>query len=97
MKISESDFRARVHVYPRLEILDPQGKAISEALARLGFEDVLDVRAGKAFEVGVRADNEVAARVRVEEMCTKLLANSVTEDFRVEIVPTKAPPGAAGS
>lgn len=75
-----------VTVYPRKEILDPQGKAIRDALGRIGFDGVEDVRAGKSFEIvlsdGGGADRE-AARARVEEMCRKLLANPVVEDYEI--------------
>ena len=79
-------FRARVHVYPRREILDPQGKAIGEALERLGYEDAEDVRAGKGFELTVEAADEKAARDRLAEMADKLLANPITEDYSVELL-----------
>jgi phosphoribosylformylglycinamidine synthase PurS subunit len=80
---------ARVTVYPRREILDPQGKAIRDALARVGFAGVEDVRAGKSFEIRLAlaagGDREQAA-TQVREMCQKLLANTVVEDFTVEIL-----------
>lgn len=79
-------FRARVHVYPRREILDPQGKAIGEALERLGYDDAEDVRAGKGFELTVAAPSEDAARARLAEMADKLLANPITEDYSVELL-----------
>ncbi len=78
--------KARVHVFPRAEILDPQGKAIQDALGRLGFADVADVRAGKVFSMEVAAADEGAALARLGEMCEGLLANTVTEDYSVEIL-----------
>jgi len=77
---------ARVTVYPRREILDPQGKAIRDALARVGFEGVLDVRAGKSFEIRLGLEDREAAMRQAREMCQKLLANAVVEDFAVEIL-----------
>lgn len=78
-------YRARVLVYPRREILDPQGKAILSALRRLGFETVEDLHAGKSFDLELRADGEAAARRQAEEMCQRLLANPIIEDFEIEL------------
>ena len=78
--------RAKVTVYPRREILDPQGKAISDALQRLGFSQVSDVRAGKSFEIELTAADAAAGEQAVRQMCQKLLVNPVVEDFAVEMV-----------
>jgi phosphoribosylformylglycinamidine synthase PurS subunit len=78
---------ARVTVYPRREILDPQGKAIRDALTRIGFAGVADVRAGKSFEIRLDHEDRDGAMRQVREMCQKLLANTVVEDFTVEILP----------
>ena len=75
--------KARVTVYPRREILDPQGKAIRDALSRVGFPDVEDVRAGKSFEIRLTTDDPERANRELRDMCEKLLANPVTEDFEV--------------
>jgi phosphoribosylformylglycinamidine synthase len=77
-----------VTVYPRREILDPQGKAIQSALARVGFAGVEDVRAGKSFEIRLGTDDPVAADRELKRMCEKLLANTVVEDYSVEILPS---------
>jgi phosphoribosylformylglycinamidine synthase PurS subunit len=77
---------ARVTVYPRREILDPQGKAIRDALARVGFEGILSVRAGKSFEIQLGHEDRERAERQLREMCQKLLANTVVEDFTVEII-----------
>jgi phosphoribosylformylglycinamidine synthase subunit PurS len=76
----------KVTVYPRREILDPQGKAICNALARVGFEGVEEVRAGKSFEIRLAGTDRDQALRQLREMCQKLLANTVVEDFTVEIV-----------
>ena len=76
--------KARITVYPRPEILDPQGKAIAGALARLGFDRVADVRAGKSFEVTVKGKTRVEAELR--KMCDELLANTLVEDYSVELL-----------
>ena len=73
-------------VYPRREILDPQGKAIRDALARVGFEGVLEVRAGKSFEIQLGLEDRDLALRQLREMCQKLLANAVVEDYAVEIL-----------
>jgi phosphoribosylformylglycinamidine synthase PurS subunit len=78
--------KARVTVYPRREILDPQGKAIRDALSRVGFEGVEDVRAGKSFEISLGTSDPDQARRELREMCEKLLANTVVEDYAVELL-----------
>lgn len=78
--------KARILVYPRAEILDPQGKAIQSALERVGFAGVGSVRAGKSFDVELDAANEKEAREQATEMCKKLLANPVVEDYSVELL-----------
>jgi phosphoribosylformylglycinamidine synthase PurS subunit len=80
------DLIARVTVYPRREILDPQGKAIRDALVRVGFPGVEEVRAGKSFEIRLAHADRERAEQELREMCQKLLANTVVEDFTVEIV-----------
>ncbi|MET0240790.1 MAG: phosphoribosylformylglycinamidine synthase subunit PurS [Sphingobium sp.] len=73
--------KARIFVTLKPGVLDPQGKAIHNALAGLGFGGVNDVRAGKVFELDVADDTDDAA---IEDMCRKLLANTVIENYRVE-------------
>ena len=77
--------RARVHIYPKPGVLDPQGKAVANALSGLGFEGIGEVRQGKLIELEVEAPDTESARALVEEMCERLLANSVIENFSVEI------------
>jgi phosphoribosylformylglycinamidine synthase PurS subunit len=78
--------KARVTVYPRREILDPQGKAIQGALARLGFAEVKQVRAGKSFEIDLGVEDVQKGAERLGAMCEKLLANTVVEEYRVEVL-----------
>jgi phosphoribosylformylglycinamidine synthase len=80
----------KVRVLVRLKggILDVQGAAVKRALAGLGFDDVRELRVGKLLELDVDAPTEAGARSRVEEMCRRLLANPVLEDFVVEADPT---------
>ena len=78
-------YKARVHVFPRPQILDPQGKAIGEALGRVGFDDVHGVRAGKAFDIEIEATDAATAEKRLAEICEKLLANTIVEDYSFEL------------
>jgi phosphoribosylformylglycinamidine synthase len=78
--------KARVFVMPKEGVLDPQGKAIGHALGTLGFQGVGEVRQGKVIELELRAASESEARAELEQMCKKLLANTVIESYRVEIV-----------
>ena len=80
---------ARVYVTPKEGILDPQGKAVQQALHALGFGEVGDVRVGKYIELRLRDVTPEGARERVRAMCERLLANGVIEDFRVELVADK--------
>jgi phosphoribosylformylglycinamidine synthase len=73
--------KARVLVTLKSGVLDPQGRAIHHALEGLGFAGVNDVRAGKLIELDLADDVEDGA---IEEMCRKLLANTVIENFRIE-------------
>lgn len=78
--------KAKVHVTLKRGVLDPQGKAIEHALGTLGFSGVDSVRAGKVIELELSESNPDAARKAVEEMCRKLLANTVIEDYAIELV-----------
>ena len=77
--------KARVHVYLKKSVLDPQGKTILQALHRLGYEMVKDVRLGKEFYIELDEKDPEKAKALLEEMAKKLLANTVIEDFRVEV------------
>jgi len=77
--------KAVVTVMLKNGVLDPQGKAIGQALGGLGFSGVGEVRAGKVIEIELAETDPEAARAQVEEMARKLLANTVIESFRVEI------------
>ena len=76
-------FRFEVLVSLKEGLLDPQGKAVQDALPTLGWSNVSDVRVGKHIELVVEADDEAAARSQVEEMARRFLSNPVIEDFRV--------------
>ena len=82
-------FRVHIHIIPRKGLLDPQGKAVADGLHALGFASVRDVRVGRHIVVDTAADTAAAAEQEARAMCTRLLANPVTEDFelaRVEAV-----------
>ena len=64
-------------------VLDPQGKAIQQTLNGMGFDNVKEVRQGKYFDIEINENNEVKAKSKVEDMCKKLLANLVIEDFKI--------------
>ena len=83
--MTDTSLKARITVFPRPEILDPQGKAIGDALARLGFNQVREVRAGKSFEIELSGSDALRARERLARMCEKLLANTVVEDYSISI------------
>lgn len=76
-----SRFHVSVHIVPRKGLLDPQGKAVTDALHALGFADVSDTRIGRHIVLDVTADSAAAAELSVKVMCDKLLANPVTEDY----------------
>lgn len=76
--------RAKVYVTLKPGVLDPAGKALEHALHTLGFEEARDVRLGKYIELHVDADPSRASH-RVDDMCRKLLANGVIEDYRFEV------------
>lgn len=78
--------KARILVTLKNGVLDPQGKAIEGALGSLGFEGVGPVRQGKVFDVTLETGDRAAAAAELEAMCEKLLANTVIENYAVEIV-----------
>ena len=77
--------KVKIHVTLKNGVLDPQGKAVSHALGSLGFEGVDDVRQGKYIEVDLAETNADKARESVDEMCRQLLANTVIENYDIEI------------
>lgn len=77
--------RVKIFISLKNGVLDPQGKAIERSLHALGYGEVQDVRMGKYLELDVDAASPDAAALRVREMCDKLLANTVIEDYRFEI------------
>ena len=79
--------KARVFVTLKSGILDPQGKAIEGALKSLGVAGVVSVRQGKVFDIEISGDDRQQAETALKEAADRLLANTVIENFRVEITP----------
>ena len=77
--------KAKIRITLKNGVLDPQGKAIQNALGSLGFSGIDDVRQGKYIEVDLKETDLTAARAQVERMCRELLANLVIENFSYEI------------
>ena len=75
--------KALVHVTLKPDVLDPQGKAIARASASLGYDAVQSVRQGKLFEVSLDASDAERARTQLDDLCAKLLANPVIEDYEI--------------
>lgn len=78
--------KARVTVTLKNGVLDPQGKAIEGSLGALGFDGVDSVRQGKVFDLSIDGDDAKAAEKSIAQMCEKLLANNVIENYAVEIL-----------
>ena len=83
-----SRFRVAVHIVPRRGLLDPQGKAVTDALRTLGFSSVRDVHVGRHVVVEMDAADGTAAERSTRDMCQKLLANPIIEDFEIASVST---------
>lgn len=81
-----SSVKARIHVTLKNGVLDPQGKAIQHALAALGFSGVNDARQGKYIELDLSESDPEKARAQVDDMCRKLLANTVIENYAIDLV-----------
>lgn len=77
--------KAKIYVTLKSGVLDPQGKAIEGALKGLGFDDASNVRQGKVIELTLAETDEAAAKSRVEDMCRRLLANPVMENYSIEL------------
>ncbi|TRO88995.1 phosphoribosylformylglycinamidine synthase subunit PurS [Glycocaulis profundi] len=77
--------KARIHVYLKPGVLDPQGVAVATSLNHLGFDEVTAARQGKLIELDLDGADADAAQARVKEMCDKLLANPVIESYDIEL------------
>jgi len=79
-------FKVSVHIVPRKGLLDPQGKAVADALHTLGFSTVGDVHVGRHLIIETKAADAKSAEAAVRDMCGRLLANPVTEDYEIASV-----------
>ncbi len=79
------NFRVHVRVMPRKGLLDPQGQAVEHALSTLGYPPLDAVRVGRAIELSMQAAGAAEADAQAREMCQRVLANPVTEDFDVVV------------
>jgi len=77
--------KARIHITLKKSVLDPQGKAIENSLNNLGFHDIKNVRQGKYIEIELLQNDKALAHKLIVEICEKLLANTVIEDYSVEL------------
>jgi phosphoribosylformylglycinamidine synthase len=77
--------KARIKIMLKSGVLDPQGAAIKQALNNIGFESVTGVRQGKVIELEVDGSNKSEVRSEIESMCNKMLANTVIENFEIEV------------
>tara|TARA_B100000212_G_scaffold90373_1_gene66316 strand:- start:594 stop:833 length:240 start_codon:yes stop_codon:yes gene_type:complete len=77
--------KVQIHISLKSGVLDPQGKAIENALTNLGFDKVDNVRQGKFIELDIDEDDPVEAHKQATEMCEKLLANTVIENYQVDL------------
>ncbi len=78
--------KARIHITLKSGVLDPQGKAIENALSHLGFSGVENVRQGKLIELDLQETDQARARAEVDAMCKRLLANTVIESWHIELL-----------
>ena len=76
---------AKIYITLKKDVLDPQGSVIANSLKSLGFNNIEDVRQGKYIEIKLDSENEESTNKQLNEMCEKLLANLVIEDYKVEI------------
>lgn len=88
MSFARLDFKmiARVTVMLKEGVLDPQGEAVKHALNSLDYDKVKSVRQGKVMEIGLDETSEIEANKSIQEMCEKLLANTVIESYEIEII-----------
>ena len=77
--------KARIKIMLKSGVLDPQGAAIKQALNNIGFESVTGVRQGKIIELEVDGSNKNEVRSEIENMCNKVLSNTVIENFEIEV------------
>ena len=77
--------KAKIHITLKTGVLDPQGKAIQSSLGALGFSGIENVRQGKFIELDISEDDRAKAHERLTQMCEKLLANTVIENYAIDL------------
>tara|TARA_B100001123_G_scaffold353760_1_gene405903 strand:+ start:172 stop:411 length:240 start_codon:yes stop_codon:yes gene_type:complete len=65
------------------DVLDPQGKVVSQTLKNMGYEEIINVRQGKYFEIELNASDKIEAKKKIDEICKKILANTIIEDYDI--------------
>jgi len=78
-------FKASINIMPKKELLDPQGKTVSNNMKNVDIHDIIDVRIGKHITMELEADSQEAAEAKVEAACKKLLANVIMEDYSFNV------------
>jgi len=78
-------FKAEIDIMPLKNLLDPQGKAVTQSMKNIGLPEISEVRIGKHISLQVEAENEEMASMKVEEACKKLLANQIMESYTYKI------------
>jgi phosphoribosylformylglycinamidine synthase PurS subunit len=86
-------FKVSVYVTPKAGVVDPQGAVVERALPALGHSGAGNIRVGRYITLEVKGDDAEKARADVDDMCRRLLANPIIEDYRFEIFPGEAAPG----
>ncbi len=74
-----------VTVTLKKDVLDPQGKVVSQTLKNMGYENISDVRQGKYFEIELNETNKEKAKITIEEICKKLLSNTIIENYTINL------------
>jgi phosphoribosylformylglycinamidine synthase subunit PurS len=77
--------KARIHVTPKKTVLDPQGKAVANAIRHLGMNCIEEARVGKYIELDISGENVELTRKKLEDICKDLLSNPVIEDYKLEL------------
>ena len=86
LNLRKNNLKLAVTVTLKKDVLDPQGKVIQQTLQNMGFDTLKSLRQGKYFEVEINENNEEETKKKVEDMCKKLLANLIIEDYKISLI-----------
>lgn len=86
-------YRAKIFVTPRPSVLDPAGVAVESSLKQMGYDNVEQVRIGKYIELNVTCQNETTARQTLDKICEQMLANTVIENYRFDLIEVETQAG----